>query len=337
MGKEKNSKPRIKWLDVSRGFCFLAVIYNHLEYTNMEVMKYFTPFFLTVFFFVSGFLFKPNKKFGEVFEQRTRTLYIPFLFWGLILLFSKYLFSTKSSVTPIGTALCEFLGQYGENTFIWFIPSLYVFSIAFYWVVRCSKSQWGLLMFSSAIMLINWVVVAYLNVGPLPYRIDTAGFAIFWMALGYISARMADSFHRLFSWKIVLCALPVYILIIHLSGHVYNFADNTPYFFDWIAVAILGSYIVIYLSMTLLRNSRLFTFIGANTLLYFILHGKVYAITESILRTALPSDFVSNAFVFNALGVAETLFVVAVLIVPIALINRFLPFTIGKGYVLWKS
>lgn len=45
-------------------------------------MRYFSPVFLTMFFFVSGYLFKENCSFSFVLEQRTRTILLPFLTLG---------------------------------------------------------------------------------------------------------------------------------------------------------------------------------------------------------------------------------------------------------------
>lgn len=83
LGSSTLVKKRILWLDVSRGLAFLMVVYSHLEYTNDSVMRYFSPVFLTTFFFVSGYLFKEKCSFSKVFEQRTRTLLLPFLALGI--------------------------------------------------------------------------------------------------------------------------------------------------------------------------------------------------------------------------------------------------------------
>lgn len=81
-----SGKKRINWLDISRGLAFLMVIYSHLEFCNDSVMRYFSPVYLTTFFFVSGYLFKENCSFSKVFEQRTRTLLLPFLALGMIMI-----------------------------------------------------------------------------------------------------------------------------------------------------------------------------------------------------------------------------------------------------------
>lgn len=75
---------RINWIDASRGLAFLMVIYYHLSTRNIGGMvPYFSPVFLTTFFFVSGYLTKGNQSFEKVLEQRTRTLLVPLLIFGI--------------------------------------------------------------------------------------------------------------------------------------------------------------------------------------------------------------------------------------------------------------
>ena len=78
---EKMTK-RLNWIDVSRGIAFLMVIYSHLEYKNDFLMHFFSPIFLTTFFFVSGYLYKEGIGFKQVLEQRTRTLLLPLFILG---------------------------------------------------------------------------------------------------------------------------------------------------------------------------------------------------------------------------------------------------------------
>ena len=74
---------RIKWLDTSRGLAFLMVIYYHLSTRSAGgIVPYFSPIFLTTFFFVSGYLTTSGILFKKVFEQRTRTLLFPLVFFG---------------------------------------------------------------------------------------------------------------------------------------------------------------------------------------------------------------------------------------------------------------
>ena len=90
------------------------VIYSHLEYCNDSIMKYFTPVFLTTFFFVSGYLFKERCSFSKVFEQRTRTLLLPFLSLGTIMILLSQVLTFNEKV-PFMDEVKGLLLQNGEN------------------------------------------------------------------------------------------------------------------------------------------------------------------------------------------------------------------------------
>lgn len=329
-------KKRISWLDSSRGFAFLVVIYCHLEYYNPEIMAYLSPFFLSVFFLVSGYLFKPYKPFGEVLEQRTRTLFLPFLLYGSLLVISQHIFTTKDNVMPLGESLISLWLQNGKMNLIWFIPALYFYSLAYYWIRRWSRQFSGLLVAGILFALANWCAQYIFGLGYLPYNLNFIGYALFWMSLGgAMKIRQSKSdLSRWITFKGFSIALPVYIAIIYFTGQSYGFAASKT-FIDWLVVTVLGCYCLIYLSMTVFSRSKFLLFIGANTLLYFILHGKVFAVLEWGVKKIIPTEIIEAQWCTNLLGLSITILDALILIIPIIIINRYLPFTIGKGYKLW--
>ncbi len=52
---------RIKWLDSARGLCMFAVFLSHLSSMHCPYYSYiYAPFFLVLFFFISGLLYKKD-------------------------------------------------------------------------------------------------------------------------------------------------------------------------------------------------------------------------------------------------------------------------------------
>ena len=127
---------RIEWLDVSRGIAFLMVIYSHLHYCDSNIMRFFSPMFLTTFFLVSGYLFKEKQSFLFVLENRTRTLLLPFIILGMIMIILSQILSFNEHV-PFTDSVKGLLLQNGNNQILWFIAALYIYSIIFYWVEFC--------------------------------------------------------------------------------------------------------------------------------------------------------------------------------------------------------
>lgn len=74
---------------------------------------------------------------------------------------------------------------------------------------------------------------------------------------------------------------------------------------------------------------------GQNTLLYYALHGKVKDLIQVILK-ALCGNFYASILaseVFSSIfSLSFALLLAVVLIIPIMLINRFFPWTLGRKY-----
>jgi len=96
------------------------VINCHLQYNNGILMRYFKPIFLTTFFFISGYLFQERCSYKQVLEHRTRTLLLPFLLLGGILIITNQIVTFNESV-PFIDRVKGLLFQYGLNQLLWFI------------------------------------------------------------------------------------------------------------------------------------------------------------------------------------------------------------------------
>ena len=325
---------RIGWLDTVRGMAMIMVVYSHISFCNPRIMEFFSPVFLSVFFFVSGYLTKDGLKFGKFIEQRTRTLYIPFLFWGLLLLCKRHLLSFKSDILPWGADLKAFFLQDGSDNFIWFIPALYVFSIIFYCLERVSKTNLQLILLLSLFAIANWVYLYILDGSALPYHLEEVGFACLLMGLGKLYHRNEASLNRYFKSLYFIIALITYIAACLIFPKM-NF-NGSRYMLDWAITVFAGLYLMVYISKWGVLQCKPLLYIGANTLICFILHGQVYAVIEQLLKSRLGAAITDSQLLSTSVGILETCVVMAVLIIPIWLINRYLPYTVGKGYKLWK-
>lgn len=335
LGNSTSVKKRIHWLDVSRGLAFLMVIYSHLEYSNDAVMRYFTPVFLTSFFFVSGYLFKENCSFSKVFEQRTRTLLLPFLALGMIMILLSQVLTFNAKV-PFMDAVKGLLFQNGTNQLLWFVAALYVYSVIFYWVERFSRTANTLLVLSFAMFLLNWLY-GRLQMPSIPWHIDTFGYACFYMGLGKWYKEKEKSVNRYVDNKwLVLCCLVFYIILITAFDLHISFSGST-YLIDSIVVTILGLIVMLYVSKHIFDNSRFLLFVGANTLFYFAFHGKGYSSLQTLCHKFLSDAVLNNVGVHDMIAVGITLLDAVILILPAMFVNRYCRFLLGKGFKLWTQ
>lgn len=330
-----NKKPRIHWLDVSRGIAFLMVIYSHLEFCNDSVMKYFTPVFLTTFFFVSGYLFKEHCSFSKVFEQRTRTLFLPFLCMGMIMILLSQVLTFNEKVS-LADEVKGLLLQNGENQILWFIAALYVYSVGFYWVERWSGNTTRMLIVCTVLFILNGI---YLKMGlpKIPWHIEAFGNACFYMGLGkWYKENEQRICHIIDNKRVVAATFAFYASIITVFDLHVSFGNGNWIVDAW-SVTIPGLIVMLYVSKHWFQNSRFLLFVGANTLFYFAFHGKVYSLLQTICHKAIASDLLASDGAQFAIAVCIVALDALILILPAMFVNKYCPFLLGKGFKLWKA
>lgn len=333
LGNSTSVKKRIHWLDVSRGFAFLMVIYSHLEYSNDSVMRYFSPVFLTTFFFVSGYLFKEKCSFSKVFEQRTRTLLLPFLALGMIMILLSQIMTFNAKVSFMD-AVKGLLFQNGTNQLLWFVAALYVYSVMFYWVERFSRTANTLLVLSFAMFILNWLY-GRLQMPSIPWHISSFGYACFYMGLGKWYKEMEMKVNRYVDnkWFVFICFIVYVVSIIVFDLHI-SFTGSR-YLVDSFVVTLTGLVVILFLSKHIFQNSRFLLFIGANTLFYFAFHGKVLSLLQTLCHKLLSDAVLNMDCMHDMIAVGITILDALLLILPAMFVNRYCAFLLGKGFKLW--
>ena len=311
------------------------VIYSHLEYCNDSIMKYFTPVFLTTFFFVSGYLFKEQCSFSKVLEQRTRTLLLPFLSLGMIMILLSQVLTFNEKV-PFVDEVKGLLLQNGENQILWFIAALYVYSVGFYWIERWSGSTSRLLLVCALLFILNGT---YLKMGlpKIPWHIEAFGYACFYMGLGKWYKENEQRVNRVIDNKwMVSAAFVLYVSIITVTDLHVSFGSGRWIVDAW-SVTIPGLMVMLYISKHVLQNSCFLLFVGANTLFYFAFHGKVYSLLQTVCHKAIAPDRLAPDGAQLAVAVCIVALDALILILPAMFVNKYGSCLLGKGFKLWKA
>lgn len=331
-----SSNQREVWIDSLRGIAFLMVIYYHLSTNEVGgIVSYFTPVFLTSFFFVSGYLTKGDQSFSKVLEQRTRTLFIPLLIYG----FGGGIITSLVKGNTITVSFIESLKgvfyQYGNYQTLWFIASLYVYSLVFWIVVHHCNTTNKLLCATLGMIVINEIVLYNLHCPRLPYRIEHIMWAMAIMSVGKLYKEHETSFDKwIMRWVTFIVATIIYFSVIYYSSTRVLYYGNANWFYA-LSLPATGMILLLFASKKLLYQSRLLVFIGRYSLVYFALHRMVLKmLIEPMFNKAMVQLDVSTSLWTNMAEVAMT---AIVLIVPVYIINRYLPQINGKGWKLWNA
>lgn len=326
-------KTRVMWLDIARGIAFLMIIYRHLDFMNETLMAYFSPMFLTIFFFVSGYLFNTKYSFLEVVEQRFRTVLIPFFIYGIanIILSQILTFGEKPTLDD---AFYNFFVQIrGEDDGLWFLACLFISTIPFYFMVKYTKGM-GLLSLSIALLLINYIA----DLEPIPWHVEFIAPSVFYMSLGYLYKQNETKLGSLDSRKSIIFMLLLYIPLVTI--HYASFSEmihieTTHYIIDGIVITLLGIHLCIGISKNTGVLSSSLAYIGSNSLLYFCLHGKVLSLLQKVAYSLFATAGIEiTQGISFILGFVIVLFTAILLYIPVTIINKYFYWTIGRGFRL---
>ena len=208
--------------------------------------------------------------------------------------------------------------------------------MAFYFFLRlCDEKYYSLV--AIACFFINWAYVYPFNGISLPYNLQWTGFACFYMFLGRFYKMYEGIIENYLSSRLFVFGILLYIILITMLNTIGKYEINfyaSPFFVDAILLTVLGIYIIVFIGKVL--NSRFVSFIGANSLLYFALHGKSLSFVNYVCNRILgDSVFGQSLFVHEMLLLAKTI-IGALLLVPICyLISRFFPQILGRGFKMW--
>ncbi|MCR4788799.1 MAG: acyltransferase family protein [Lachnospiraceae bacterium] len=329
-------KKRIEWVDIGKYICIMLVMISHLESDTVILQKIYHPVYLSFFFFLAGYVHKQPRSFGEHFIKKLRGLFIPWLIFSNLNIALSAVISLKENRNIAGEFLWNLLQIRGQYDGIWFVAALFVTFIPFYFVIKLDKKK--ALILTTALVVTAELYAAFMpkNVFPwnnytLPWHLEYIPYALLWMVLGYYFKENAEKeLDRKNTVVTRLVAVMIYLAIVYLL----------PDLKDVRIVHVLIEYgrtaagiVMLILLCKVARSNRYIDYVGANTIIYFALHGKLYAVLEHVLSAKLSSLYsacLSNIWLSTLLAVVIATVMSFILIIPAYLINRFFPWIIGR-------
>lgn len=342
---------RIVWVDVVKYICILMVMLSHLEANTDLLRTFYTPFFLSAFFFVSGYVYKPKDNFKGFLYKKFRQLFVPWLVFSVFNILLSQIVSFNEHSSLLSELMWNFLQIRGQGDGVWFLAALFVAFIPFYFFInryeaKTKKGTMGHRIYVVAI-LIAWVssLISILykrlmpadifpwNSSALPWHIDYIFQAMFYMVLGYIfKQRFEKKLDQYIGWGACAVIWIIYLLLIYVpyaTGLTFPLMIDILY--NYIS-AIIGITAVVMIAKKMPSN-RYVNYVGQNTLIYFALHGKVYSVIQTVLKRfagGLYAAILGNSVISSLFALAFTLLLSVILIIPAFIINKWFPFVVGR-------
>lgn len=182
---------RIDWVDTGKFICIMFVMLSHLESRTELLRSFYTPFFLTVFFFLSGYVYRPPASFGQHFLKKLRGLFIPWLIFSHLNILLSAVITLKGDRNTLSELFWNELQIRGQGDGLWFVAALFMAFMPFYFVIRWNKLVAACV--ASAILSVISVMYCRLmdpallpwNSVNLPWHLEYIFQAVLWMVLGY--------------------------------------------------------------------------------------------------------------------------------------------------------
>ena len=327
------SNERQPWIDFAKFFSIFLVVSYHVLPTltgywgdTLRLVR------MPLFFLISGYLFRADKfaDYRSFFVHRGKQLLVPYVLF-FIPFFVMWLLLRKSTIgaeedlnalwyQPV-IELIEGRPELILHPF-WFLTCLFSIQTIYYFLHRFLDKKMVLL-----IVLLLPFINCVTHFHTLPWHLDSAFKFIPYYALPNLFKDKINGF------KNVPVALLSLALFAGLSVLVYDMQNRWLYTGLRVitSVSIMPSYILFcrFTSRTLPQNAgRIVEYIGKNTIIVLAFHMYILRPVELFLCRFMGADVFDGRYYLN---LTVTLAVVLICIIPAYIINKYMPFMIGKG------
>lgn len=313
-------KKRLKWIDMIKGISMILIIFSHSGATEF-FQRLYTPIFLTVLFFTSGYTFNKNNNFKTFILNKIRSLVIPLFILGGINAVLASLLNGDNLIFRLKGLLFE---VNNGNDDMWFIACLFSCEVIFYFVIKLCKENRKLILSNviiiSAIGMI-WIEIIEIR---LIWQLELAMVLILYLGMGYLYKGIEEKYKKYVSNKMLIMLFLVYllsVLVFNNKANIHNENLGNEAFF--LISSIIGIAFVVVLCK-IIKPIKHIIFIGKNTLVYYAFQSKVIKITYLLIDALNVNKKISPFIV--------TLLVSLILVLPSIIINEYFPFLIGRKY-----
>lgn len=350
--KNASTGKRFEWVDLVKYFCIMMVMLSHLESRTDLWTTFYSPFFLTAFLFVSGYVYRPKRKFGSFLYKKFRQLFVPWLVFSVLNIVLSQIISFNEQGSLWDELKWNFLQIRGSGDEIWFVAALFVAFVPFYFIVkgyeffRAKENVRGGILVLVAVAIV-WILALastlYSRLMPsdlfpwgrnaLPWHLEYVFTANFFMFLGYIFRqeweKLLDAINH---WWTTLLVWIAYLLLVYLPFFLQaEFLIALDIAYDYVC-ELLGITAIV-MTAKVIKSNRYFNYVGQNTLIYFAFHGKVYSLIQMLLHRfagGIYATILGNVALSSIFALCFALLISVILIIPAYIINRWLPFLVGR-------
>lgn len=281
---------RLEYVDIAKGIGIVFVVCSHSD--ALDLMWFMMGVFVPIFYFCSGYTYSMKGTLKGCMKKRFRKLFIPYLFFNILLLCFFLHFSMREIVGVLYSRYCLYPLDVSPNIKfltsgnypMWFLTSMIVSYLFFYILVLFNKTKyWLLLCYAILTILLTRCPIL------LPWSIDTAFITASFMYVGmlvrnrnFISANL---------WQVGLIAI-AYIGL-HMIGGEINLSVRMygTSVLIYFVLGCMGSFVVLWGSKFLEGTyvGKVLLTLGQHSLTIFCVEIAFIVLAKDIYKSLLPS------------------------------------------------
>ena len=176
---------RVTWVDTAKGWGMLAIIVSHVM-TGHPVSRWLYTFHVPLFFFLSGFLFRADRPWGDFLKGKLKRMLLPYFALALPII------PAEAALAGSAAGFWERFGELAVGVLvqrrlwpIWFLACLFLLEILAYWLLRAVKKP-AVLALTAAIMGAAGALYAGAGYPALPWNLDACFGVMPFFAAGYL-------------------------------------------------------------------------------------------------------------------------------------------------------
>ncbi len=322
------TKQRKLWIDALRGLAMIFVIFGHRCPGFIGYFVFTSPIKIPLFFAITGYVFNPRGGDTKIFFKNLFfKIIIPWIFLSLFpfkLLYSLLGFSSKTVFEQFYIFL--------SGSSLWYMPCCIIAEIIHFFVRKFCK-QMRLIYSVSILIMITGVLLSQHHIGKFA-NFNTACIAQGFLAVGLFIREFSRDLNERKRYILILSFVVIYVILGLLTLHFYPgkcMDVHLNYYYDYIicSLMIIIGLICVFLLFEFIfefKKMKILTFIGQNTLVYYMLNAKVYLVFQKFLKICHLSLEEGPAGWF----ITTIVLCVGCGIISVIL-NKYVPFLVGKG------
>lgn len=331
---EKVTK-RIDWIDTLRGLAMYFVVWGHCQKNYNFIRKYIYHFHMPIFFFISGLTFGDSDKipFKVFAKKKFKSLVIPYFVMNIVC-YILMVIMYKFGIIEEFSYLKNFFGIFYSNNKIlpfpcgpgWFLLSLFLVNIIFYFLKKYSKTDFELGIACSICGILSYV--NYLSEYQIrgPWHIESVFTGVVFFYIGYIFMKNIKELDFVFNSKSRMLLYGLFLGIFGFIGQYLNrrvSMDGSVYgsiflFYFSSICTIIG--LVLFVRL-ILNHSHIFKDIGKKTMFFL---GYQFIIIDILLHF-YPT--LNNGHIYTFI---MSIIIMILLYILSFFVYKFIPCIVGK-------